>query len=194
MGRDSCDAENFQDTLKRFSVAENFIKEVELCASAIAFPAINQLRYAGHHLLKALASDDQAAVRHEVDDVRDHCHRAMYEASEAGIGYLIELLKTFELTVKHCVRGGARVVRPRTASDGPARWERDRVQRWVSSRGSPDLWPRARQALGGIAPAGVRARVRAQAAGTRASSSSSRPCLARVWIQRGPFRCASSCS
>ena len=100
MRRDSCDRENFQDILKRYNNAESFIKEVELCASAVAFPAINELRYAGHHLLKALTSDDQDESRHELNDVEDHCHRAMYEASEAGIGYLLELLKTFELDYK----------------------------------------------------------------------------------------------
>ncbi len=98
--RNSREPENFQEILDLYSTAETFIKEVELCASDIAFPAINELRYAGHHLLKGLASDDRAKFGAELNDARDHCHRAMYEASEAGIAYLVELLRTFETDYK----------------------------------------------------------------------------------------------
>ena len=82
------------------SYAECFIKEVEACRSDIPFPAINELRYAGHHLLKGLASEDHESFSRELDDARDHCHRSMYEASEAGIGYLLELLKAFDVDYK----------------------------------------------------------------------------------------------
>ena len=101
MNKNSRDPENFQEILNLYGTAETFIKEVELCASDIAFPAINQLRYAGHHLLKGLASKDQQTYDDELDNARDHCHRAMYESSEAGISYLLELLKTFEADYKN---------------------------------------------------------------------------------------------
>ena len=51
-------------------------------------------------MLKGLASEDQQRFDEELNDARNHCHRAMYEASEAGISYLFELLKTFEIDYK----------------------------------------------------------------------------------------------
>lgn len=64
--------------------------------SEIAFPAINELRYSGHHLLKALVSAGPEQFNKELSDAVDHRHRSMYESSEAGIGYLLDLLKAFD--------------------------------------------------------------------------------------------------
>ena len=46
---------------------------------------------------------DQNESRKELGEVEDHCHRAMYEASEAGITYLIRLLKQFDRDFKDVV-------------------------------------------------------------------------------------------
>ena len=96
MTANSIDPEKFEEILRLYNEAESFIKEVELCVSEIAFPAINELRYSGHHLLKALASADREQFKKELSDGVDHCHRSMYESSEAGIGYLLDLLKAFD--------------------------------------------------------------------------------------------------
>jgi hypothetical protein len=101
--RSNCDIARFQDLKERFAEAEGFIKEVELCGGELAFPAINELRYAGHHLLKALAEPNEDKFHKELGEVEDHCHRAMYEASEAGITYLIRLLKQFDWDYKDVV-------------------------------------------------------------------------------------------
>ena len=96
MTTDSRDPEKFEEILRLYNEAESFIKEVELCVSEIAFPAINELRYSGHHLLKALVSAGPEQFNKELSDAVDHCHRSMYESSEAGIGYLLDLLKAFD--------------------------------------------------------------------------------------------------
>lgn len=96
MTTDSRDPEKFEEILRLYNEAESFIKEVELCVSEIAFPAINELRYSGHHLLKALVSAGPEQFNKELSDALDHCHRSMYESSEAGIGYLLDLLKAFD--------------------------------------------------------------------------------------------------
>ena len=96
MTTDSRDPEKFGEILRLYNEAESFIKEVELCVSEIAFPAINELRYSGHHLLKALVSAGPEQFNKELSDAVDHCHRSMYESSEAGIGYLLDLLKAFD--------------------------------------------------------------------------------------------------
>lgn len=96
MTANSRDPEKFEQILRLYNEAESFIKEVELCVSEIAFPAINELRYSGHHLLKALVSAGPEQFDKELSDAVDHCHRSMYESSEAGIGYLLDLLKAFD--------------------------------------------------------------------------------------------------
>ena len=95
--------ERIQQTQQLFDKAERFIKEVEINEAAVAFPAINQLRYAGHHLLKAFVSEGREDFQTKLNDVEDHCYRAMYEASEAGLGYLLELFTTFENDFKDIV-------------------------------------------------------------------------------------------
>ena len=100
---DKGDRKEFQQIQQLYNEAELFIKEVEVVEAAVAFPAIIQLRYAGHHLLKALVSEAHEDFQTELNDVRDHCHRAMYEASEAGIGYLLELFTTFETDFKDVI-------------------------------------------------------------------------------------------
>ncbi|MCY4588199.1 MAG: hypothetical protein OXB98_19390 [Bryobacterales bacterium] len=103
MRPDNGDLKEFQQIQQLYNEAERFIKEVEVVEAAVAFPAINQLRYAGHHLLKALVSEAREDFQTELNDIRDHCHRAMYEAAEAGIGYLLELFTTFETDFKDII-------------------------------------------------------------------------------------------
>ena len=95
--------EEYRQIQQLYDEAERFIKEVETGESAVAFPAINELRYAGHHLLKALTSKSPEGSQAELNDVKDHCHRAMYEASEAGIGYLLGLFAIFEADYKDII-------------------------------------------------------------------------------------------
>lgn len=90
----------FAEIQDLYDTAERFIKEVELCRESVPFPAINQLRYAGHHLLKGLVSGDSQGLTDELGDVTDHCHRAMYEAADAGLIYLFRLLQKFRTDFK----------------------------------------------------------------------------------------------
>ena len=83
-----------------YNTAEKFIKEVEVCQSELPIPAINELRYAGHHLLKGLLDSNEEAALKSLADAEDHCNRARYEASEAGIGYLLDALKAFQTDYK----------------------------------------------------------------------------------------------
>lgn len=62
--------------------------------SEVQIPAINELRYAGHHILQAITDDgvvDMAAF----GKAKSHCERAMYEAAEAGIMYCLDSIEGF---------------------------------------------------------------------------------------------------
>lgn len=87
--------ETFTKICDLYNKAECFIKHVETHQSDISIPAINQLRYAGHHLLKSLTTDDDEEFKAELRKVESHCQRSMYEASEAGILYFLDLVNEF---------------------------------------------------------------------------------------------------
>ena len=78
-----------------YNEAECFIKQVETHQADISIPAINELRYAGHHLLKAVVADDAEVFQKELRKAESHCQRAMYEASESGILYFLGLVNEF---------------------------------------------------------------------------------------------------
>ena len=96
MRRNSRESDTFKHILNLYGTAEGFIKEVEVCRASVPIAAINELRYAGHHLVKGLADEDEKRFHEELDKASDHCNRSMYEASEAGIAYLLDLIKIFE--------------------------------------------------------------------------------------------------
>ena len=88
------DRESIQDLKKLFNRAEQYAKEVEMLRSEVQIPAINELRYAGHHLLKAI--DEEGYVSDDLLEAKSHCFRAMYEAVEAGIVFCLDEIKEFQ--------------------------------------------------------------------------------------------------
>ena len=58
MGSNESGARKFKSIQDIYNKAEQHIKQVELCQTELPFGAINELRYAGHHLLKGLAAQE----------------------------------------------------------------------------------------------------------------------------------------
>ncbi len=78
-----------------FKLAEQYAKEVEMLRSEVQIPAINELRYAGYHILNAI-DDEETVSEVELLKARSHCHRAMYEAVESGIMFCLDEIKDFQ--------------------------------------------------------------------------------------------------
>ena len=95
MSRIDYDPDDLARIQDLYNKAECFIKHVETHQTEISIPAINELRYAGHHLLKALTADDRDALQKELRKAESHCQRSMYEASESGILYFLGLVNEF---------------------------------------------------------------------------------------------------
>ena len=95
MSRADYGPDDFTRIQHLYNKAECFVKHVETHQSDISIPAINELRYAGHHLLKALTSDDGEVFKRELRKTESHCQRAIYEASESGILYFLGLVNEF---------------------------------------------------------------------------------------------------
>ena len=78
-----------------FNLAEQYAKEVEMLRSEVQISAINELRYAGYHILNAI-DDEETVSEDELLKARSHCHRAMYEAVESGIMFCLDEIKDFQ--------------------------------------------------------------------------------------------------
>jgi hypothetical protein len=79
-----------------YQKADDFCQEVTSFIDAAGIPAINELRNAGHHLLRAL--DDDGKVK-DIDDLiaaRNHARRASYEACEAGNLFALGIIAKFK--------------------------------------------------------------------------------------------------
>lgn len=99
------------DSLKSFreiwDKAEARIKRTEKLNSSLVIPAVNELRYAGYHLLQALVyKPDSGADDEPAESVKKgtlHCRRATYDAVDAESMYYLEAAKNFEQQFENIV-------------------------------------------------------------------------------------------
>ena len=85
-----------------YDEADSLAREVGELRSEVQIPAINELRYAGHHALQAI-TDDGAVDIEVLASAKSHCERAMYEAAEAGIMFCLDAMKDFRKTYRDLV-------------------------------------------------------------------------------------------
>lgn len=84
-----------------FMCAESVAKKIERIDDGMIVPAINQLRYAGHHYVKFTAGIEPEES-HD-DKCISHCRRAIYDAYEAGITYCLLNFKQFQKDYRKAV-------------------------------------------------------------------------------------------
>ena len=63
MSSDESSPTRFTSIQDLYRKAEQHIKQVELCQAELPFGAINELRYAGHHLLKGLVAQESGTPK-----------------------------------------------------------------------------------------------------------------------------------
>jgi len=83
-----------REILDLYERADSFAREVANFRDDVAIPANNELRYAGHHFMKAHAG--ATVDNDQLDGARRHCERAMYEAAEAGIQRAVRMMREFQ--------------------------------------------------------------------------------------------------
>lgn len=88
-------AERLTELREHYDTADAFCKEVQTFLEEAGIPAINELRYAGYHLLYAL-SDDSEPPDDQMIKAINHCKRASYEAAEAGIVTCLDQINRFK--------------------------------------------------------------------------------------------------
>lgn len=79
-----------------FSEAEKQVKKAEEVNRGIVIPSINELRYVGYHIVKALLSEDETILDQELKKAEGHAKRAIYDASEAQIIFYLEKAEEFQ--------------------------------------------------------------------------------------------------
>ncbi|WP_019895290.1 hypothetical protein [Hydrogenovibrio halophilus] len=89
--------ERLEELATLFEQAEKQVKKAEDVNGNIIVPSINELRYFGYHIIKALlAEDDQATLVKEIEKAEGHAKRAIYDASEALIIFYLEKAELFQ--------------------------------------------------------------------------------------------------
>jgi hypothetical protein len=90
------EAGKFQNLKKLFDEAEFLEKELEIESSAYFQPSVNELRYAGRHLLQYLIGkkDD------DYDESKAHISRAIYDARDMLLLLYYDKIKEFEKSYK----------------------------------------------------------------------------------------------
>jgi hypothetical protein len=83
-----------RDTIKEiidlFDKAEDKVKEVEQLAQELSVPSINELRYVGYHLARSFCEDNPQEINTQISKAQGHCKRAIYDAHEIGIIFMLE--------------------------------------------------------------------------------------------------------
>ncbi len=76
-----------------FQQAEDAIEETEVTRNELIIPAVNELRYAGYHITNFI---NDPSKTNEIKLAEGHCKRAIYDAYEASILYLISQFNKFK--------------------------------------------------------------------------------------------------
>lgn len=90
--------ERFNALRSLFDMAETKLKETEQLCGDLAIPSVNELRYAGYHITKAMCESDDTKHDEELRRAERHCKRAIYDANEVGIEYLLRKIADFKDT------------------------------------------------------------------------------------------------
>jgi len=92
---------HYKSILKWYSKAEKTLKEIEhLNGEGLHIPTINELRYAGRHIIDAINSTDKNAVFDDLKEAENHCVRALYDVCEVGILFYFEKIRLFDQSYK----------------------------------------------------------------------------------------------
>jgi DNA repair exonuclease SbcCD ATPase subunit len=89
-------AGTFWSLVSEFRQAENLLKTAEWDDLRLDIPTINELRYAGYHLINALETSDLREQLQEFEKGVHHCRRASYDAIELGLINELEQVMDFE--------------------------------------------------------------------------------------------------
>ncbi|MDQ5911411.1 MAG: hypothetical protein QG599_3508 [Pseudomonadota bacterium] len=91
-------AEELDKVSVLFNHAEAKLKLIErLHSQELVVPSVNELRYAGFHIIQALSAPSPETEKENWQRAANHCKRAIYDALEVGVLDRLEAFKQFEI-------------------------------------------------------------------------------------------------
>lgn len=97
MANGSSPSEMAAEIVALFERAESKIKTLELIQDeGLFYHPVNQLRYAGFHIARAVKNTEEGDHEEEWKRARRHCQRAIYDASEMALVYCIAEINGFQ--------------------------------------------------------------------------------------------------
>ncbi len=81
---------DIQQIQRLYNTAEADLKNVGRIEHSLIVTGVNQCRYVGQHLLRALVADDDERIRSELDAAKKHAQRAIYDINDSAIQFYIQ--------------------------------------------------------------------------------------------------------
>lgn len=79
-----------------YALAKSQIHQIEMMGEGLSAPAINELRYAGEHILRASTAENEEVRERELKNAEGHCWRAISDGAELGSMIALEKLREFQ--------------------------------------------------------------------------------------------------
>ncbi|MFN3077014.1 MAG: hypothetical protein ABT940_09080 [Alphaproteobacteria bacterium] len=92
----SLSEEEWSQLSAAFKEAETALFEAEQVCNHLVIPSVNELRYAGSHMLCAALEENSGTARESFRKALAHCQRATYDAYDSIIVYLLGQIDTFK--------------------------------------------------------------------------------------------------
>jgi len=75
-----------------YAKAEKIIKKIQIDSTKLDIPPVNELRYAGRHILNALVGDNEEYCLSELAQAEDHLKRSIFDGLELAHIYYFSIL------------------------------------------------------------------------------------------------------
>ena len=87
---------NVSDLHLAYKTAEDALHSLGMVADGVDTAAVNELRYAGKHILDGLLAEDENERDEQFQRAHRHCERAVYEAYDSAIFYYFDQFGRFK--------------------------------------------------------------------------------------------------
>ena len=88
-------APTFREVRGAYATAEKTIKLAEQVLEVLPVVSVNELRYAGFHVLKAIDNENEESSKEHLIFAKDHCERATLDAAALALVALTERARGF---------------------------------------------------------------------------------------------------
>ena len=86
----------YQRLREAYQKAEDAISNLSIGGEGADTAAINELRYAGQHILRAITAQNEDVKSDEIRRAMGHCQRALYDAYDGAIYFLLDRYQQFK--------------------------------------------------------------------------------------------------